>query len=161
MKTTILLVFVIIFSSCSNISKEEADTTEKKYIIVSTDGTGTTIEQEITQEQAEELFKGTKSKNILYAGTWFNEKDHKAGIEITVDRISLFYTLKDSRDHDWYDYYITDKHPKADTSSKPGDFLYLTKDGDTLSYEILNEGVNGTLSLLHLDSGKLHIYKNK
>lgn len=161
MKTIIPLVFVILFSSCNNIPREEADTTEKKYTILYTDETGRTIEKDITKEQTEELFNGTKSKNILYTGTWFNEKDNKGGIEITVDHISLFYTLKDSIDHEWHDYYITDKHPKADTSSKPGDFLYLTKDGDTLSYEILNEGANGTLSLLHLDSGKLHIYKNK
>jgi hypothetical protein len=169
MKMLITLLLLLILTSCIKINQNlESDKESKKeYKLIVRDGAGETTEQIITKEEADELYGKPNSdlKELkLPIGTWIHEKDASAGLQITSYRISMFTKNKDgSYDHDWYSYKITNDHQQADTNMKLGEFLYLTHsiDKDTLSYEIINDGENGTISLLHLNSGRIHVYNKE
>ncbi|AGC77806.1 hypothetical protein LX97_02015 [Nonlabens dokdonensis] len=169
MKMLITLLLLLILTSCIEINQnlERDKESKKEYKLIVRDGAGETTEQIITKEEADELY-GKPNSNLkelkLPIGTWIHEKDASAGLQITLYRISMFTkNTEGSYDHDWYSYKIMDQHKKADTDVNPGKFLNLTRsiDEDTLSYEILNDGENGTISLLHLDSGRIHVYNKE
>ncbi|WP_438962170.1 hypothetical protein [Nonlabens sp.] len=118
------------------------------------------VDEKYANDQSKQ---SNETASTLARGTWFLEDDGNAGLVTTTNRVAIFYNSNDINEHNWYDYHITNKHVHANTDLSTGNFLYLVdeKEQDTLSYEILSDGRNGTLSLLHLDSGKMHIYNMK
>jgi hypothetical protein len=105
--------------------------------------------------------QSSSNRLTLAKGTWILEEDSNAGMVTAVRRAAIFYNSYEHSEQDWYQYYITNHHLKANAKLSDSQFLYLIgeKEKDTLSYEILSDGRNGTLSLLHLDSGKINVYK--
>lgn len=118
------------------------------------------VDQKYANDQSKQ---SNETALTLARGTWFLEDDGNAGLVTTTNRVAIFYNSNDINEHDWYNYHIVNKHVHANTDLSPGKFLYLVdeKKQDTLSYEIFSDGRNGTLSLLHLDSGKTHVYNKK
>lgn len=99
-----------------------------------------------------------KNEATLKDGRWVLEDDTYSSIEIKSGKWSFSYTGTETSEDDTYDINITDKLPEyADTEARPGKFIILTNQRDTLHYEILNK-TDSILSLMYFPNGSIHLY---
>ncbi|WP_148311393.1 hypothetical protein [Nonlabens marinus] len=88
-------------------------------------------------EQFKKVDPSIKLPQVLKQDTYLNDLDTSAGMEISSDRINMFYRTETDTINDYYDY-IVDQEFKGNSTADDGvSYLHLIRDGDTLDYEIL------------------------
>ncbi|MFY0631574.1 MAG: hypothetical protein JXR05_14445 [Flavobacteriaceae bacterium] len=99
-----------------------------------------------------------KNQTTLKDGRWVLENDTNSGIEIKDGKWTFSYVGEKTEDDDIYNITITNELPEyADTEARPGKFIVLTNQRDTLHYEILNK-TDSVLSLMYFPNGSIHLY---
>ncbi len=88
-------------------------------------------------EQFKKVDPSVKLPQILKQDTYLKDLDSSAGMEISSDRINMFYRTETDTINDYYDYVVNQELNGNSTASEGISYLHLLRDGESLDYQIL------------------------
>lgn len=91
-------------------------------------------------------------------GTWADEQDTQSTVIISKGEWTFHYQGEEDLPGDVFHMTFTDRVPEA--SQEKGHYLVLANAEDTMQFELLEAGEK-EFSVLHLSSGKIHVYRQR
>jgi hypothetical protein len=79
----------------------------------------------------------SKELQVLKQDSYINDLDTNAGMEISQNRINMFYRTETDTINDYYNYVVDQKLKGKSTAAEGISYLHLIRGGDSLHYQIL------------------------
>lgn len=99
----------------------------------------------------------TKELQVLKQDTYLNDLDTHAGMEISSNRINMFYRSETDTIDDYYNYLVNQELKGKSTAAEGISYLHLIRKGDTLDYQILKND-RSVLRFKFLRDSTIHEY---
>jgi hypothetical protein len=108
-------------------------------------------------EQFKKVDTLSKELQVLKQDTYLNDLDTSAGMDITTNRVNMFYRTETDTINDYYAYIVNQKLHGKSTADEGISYLHLIRSGDTLDYQILKND-RSVLRFKFLRDSTIHEY---